>query len=108
MFHVCCVAHRLKYEAGDHVGVFAENTADDVEKLAQRLKLDLDEVSGDVAWQCSRRLMGGDAQVVSLDEPADDRREAHSIVGPATLRHIFTRLLEINGQIRQVCCVTLS
>lgn len=76
---------RLTYEAGDHIGVFAENDAADVERLAARVGAALDSV-------------------VALVDPDSQR----VVLGPCTVRHALLRLVEINGALRQSAFALLA
>jgi len=82
------IGDNLKYEAGDHLGVFPENTTSLVEQLAARLGADLNQVIALVPTESSLPAnLSSDAE---LKAAADE-----SLVGPCTLRQILTDAIDI-------------
>jgi NADPH-ferrihemoprotein reductase len=68
------IGDALKYEAGDHLGIFAENDADVVERLLERLGADGDQMVSFVTIKESKRVLG-----------------------PCTLRRAFTSYIDVSG-----------
>lgn len=95
------IGNNLKYEAGDHLGVYPENSSTLVTQLAHRLNEDLDQVIALIPVDSSLPAnLSTDSEVSSA--------ATESTYGPCTLRQILTDAIDITTPPRKAVLRALA
>lgn len=95
------IGNHLAYKAGDHLGVFPENSKFLVEQFAERLKADLDQVIALVPTESS--LPANLSTDTELNTAATE-----SALGPCTLRQILTDGIDLTTPPRKAVLRALA
>jgi NADPH-ferrihemoprotein reductase len=95
------IGDNLQYTAGDHLGVFPENSAALVEQFAARLQADLEQVIALVPTESTLPAN------LSSDEDLNTAASESSL-GPCTLRHILADAIDITTPPRKAVLKALA
>lgn len=95
------IGNNIKYEAGDHLGVYPENSSLLVDQLGKRLNEDLDQVIA---------LVPVDSSLPANLSSEEETKQAASLslYGPCTLRQILTDAIDITTPPRKTVIRALA